>query len=129
MLSGVQVRLPGTSILAFAAMLSSGAAEVRAQELEPRAYSPNPTGANFVLLGYGHSNGDVVFDASLPFRNVEARINTTSLSYGRSFGLFGRSASGIIVMPYVWGSVQGDVGETFQRISGRGWPTCGDASR
>ena len=33
-----------------------------AQELEPRAYSPNPTGANFVLLAYGHSTGDVVFD-------------------------------------------------------------------
>jgi hypothetical protein len=62
----------------------------------------------------------VVFDAALPFRNVEAKINTTSLSYGRAFGLFGRSASGILALPYVWGSVQGEVGESFQRITRSG---------
>jgi Putative MetA-pathway of phenol degradation len=116
------VRQPGTSAAAFAltGLLLSAAAGGRAQELEPRAYSPNPTGANFVVLGYGHSKGDVVFDASLPVQNVEAKINTTSLLYGRTFGVLGRSASAGVALPYVWGSIEGEVAESFRRITRSG---------
>ncbi len=108
-----------TGALAAVFLLNAAAAAV-AQELEPRAYSPNPTGANFVLLGYGYSRGDVVFDAALPFRDVQARINTSPLSYGRTFGLLGRTASATLVLPYVWGSVEGEVGEEFRRITRSG---------
>jgi hypothetical protein len=87
-----------------------------AQELEPRAYSPNPTGANFVLLAYGHSTGDVVFDPSVPITNVAARINQGALFYGRTFGLFGRSASAAVQLPYVWGTVEGDVFEERRSV-------------
>jgi hypothetical protein len=116
------VRQPGTSAAAFAltGLLLSAASGGRAQELEPRAYSPNPTGANFVVLGYGHSKGDVVFDASLPVQNVEAKINTTSLLYGRTFGVLGRSASAGVALPYVWGSIEGEVAESFRRITRSG---------
>jgi hypothetical protein len=103
--------LAGLAALAFFAI-----GEVGAQELEPRAYSPNPTGANFVLLVYGHTSGGVVFDPSVPFENVDARINTTALFYGRTFGLFGRSASAAIQLPYVWGTVVGDVFEERRSV-------------
>jgi outer membrane putative beta-barrel porin/alpha-amylase len=96
--------------LAAAAWLAAGAA-VQAQELEPRAYSPNPSGANFVLLAYGRATGDVVFDPSVPITNVDARVNSAALFYGRTFGLFGRSASAAVQLPYVWGHVEGDVFE------------------
>lgn len=90
------------------------------QELEPRAYAPNPTGATFVLLAYGRTSGDVVFDPSLPFRDVSAAVNSTSLLAGRTFGLLGRSASAGVALPYVWGSMQGSVGEQFRRIERSG---------
>lgn len=96
--------------LALATFLAA-AASARAQDLEPRAYSPNPTGANFVLLGYGHSTGDIVFDPSVPITNVSAAVNQGALFYGRTFSLFGRSASAAVQLPYVWGTVEGDVGE------------------
>jgi hypothetical protein len=99
----------GLSILAVAILAG-------AQELEPRAYSPNPTGANFVLAVYGHTSGDVVFDPSVPITSVEASMNTTALFYGRTFSLFGRSASAAVQLPYVWGTVDGDVFEERRSV-------------
>jgi outer membrane putative beta-barrel porin/alpha-amylase len=92
------------------------AARAGAQELEPRAYSPNPTGANFVLLAVGHSSGDVEFDPSVPITNVSARVNQAALFYGRTYGLFGRSATAAIQLPYGWGTVEGDVFEDRRSV-------------
>jgi hypothetical protein len=58
----------------------------------------------------------VVFDPSVPITNVSARINTTAIFYGRTFSLFGRSASAAIQLPYVWGNIEGDVGEQRRSI-------------
>lgn len=110
----------GLRALPVALALAGAVVPALAQELEPRAYSPNPTGANFVLLGYGHSRGSIVFDAALPFSDVRASLHSTSLVYGRTFGLFGRSAAATAVLPYVWGSVEGNVGEERRRITRSG---------
>lgn len=104
----------------LAVALAAGGAPAVAQELEPRAYSPNPTGANFALLAYGHSSGGVVFDDALPLSDVTASLNSTTLLYGRTFGLFGRSASAGLALPYVWGSVEGNVADTQRRITRSG---------
>jgi len=104
------------SWLVVTAWLAALGGVARAQELEPRAYAPNPTGANFVLMVYGHSTGDVVFDPSVPITNVEASVNTTALFYGRTFGLFGRSASAAVQLPYVWGNIEGDVFEERRNV-------------
>jgi hypothetical protein len=93
-----------------------GAASARAQELEPRAYSPNPTGANFVLMAYGRTSGDVEFDPSVPLTDVSARVNQTALFYGRTFGLFGRAASAAVQLPYAWGTVEGNVFEERRSV-------------
>jgi hypothetical protein len=92
----------------------------RAQQLEPRAYSPAPVGANFFGVAYGNASGDVVFDPSLPVSNVSANVNTATVFYNRTFGLSGRSASVGASLPYSWGEVRGDVGETFQRVTRSG---------
>ncbi len=102
------------------AALAAGISSAFAQELEPRAYSPSPTGANVALLAYGHSTGDIVFNDALPFSDVEARLNSTSLLYVRTFGLFGRSASAALGLPYVWGSVRGNVGDERNEITRSG---------
>jgi hypothetical protein len=100
---------------ALAAVLALAAA-ARAQELEPRAYSPNPTGANFVLVAFGRTSGSVVFDPSLPFEDVNAQVNGATLLYGRTFGLLGRSASAGVGLPYVWGTMDGQVQEEYRSI-------------
>jgi hypothetical protein len=73
-----------------------------------------------VAVGYGHSSGDVVFDASLPFSDVSASLNTATLLYGQTFGAFGRTASAGIVVPYAWGSISGQVGEARHEITRSG---------
>jgi hypothetical protein len=86
-----------------------------AQELEPRAYSPNPVGVNFVVLGVGHSSGDVLIDPSLPLTDVNARITAGLVGYGRTFGLFGRSSSIAFVAPLVTANVSGSIEEDGRR--------------
>jgi len=97
------------------------AAPAGAQELEPRAYSPNPIGANFIIQSYSYQTGDVLFDASLPFSDVEAKINMTVTAYGHTFGLFGRTAGVSVMVPYGWGSMEGNVNETATRITRSGF--------
>jgi hypothetical protein len=94
-----------------AGLLLAAGPSALAQELEPRAYSPSPTGMNFVLAAYGRTTGSVIFDPSVPITNIDARVNQGALFYGRTFGLFGRAASAAIQLPYAWGHVAGDVFE------------------
>ena len=108
------------SALAPLALALGLAAPAFGQNLEPRAYSPAPVGLNFIVIGYGNSQGGVVFDPSLPFSDVSARINATTGGLSRTFGLFGRQASATLVLPYVWGDVSGNVGETRASITRSG---------
>lgn len=48
--------------------------ETTGQELEPRAYSPSPTGANFLVVGFGELSGSVLFDPTLRISNVSANL-------------------------------------------------------
>jgi hypothetical protein len=107
--------------LAAGLLAAVGAASAAAQSLEPRAFSPNPVGANFAIANYGYQTGGIVFDASLPFSNVTAKINSGTLVYLRTFSLFGRSASAGLAVPYVWGSVEGEVNEEARRITRSGF--------
>ncbi|HQQ78505.1 MAG TPA: transporter [Thermoanaerobaculia bacterium] len=97
-----------------------GAASARAQDLEPRAYAPSPKDANFVIVNYSYQSGEVLFDPSLPFSDVRAFINGVVGGYGHTFSLFGRISSVAAVVPYVWASVDGNVGETYQAITRSG---------
>jgi Putative MetA-pathway of phenol degradation len=90
------------------------AASARAQELEPRAYSASPIGANFVGVGFERSSGSVLFDPTIPLTDVHADIYSTALGIGRTFGLFGRQALGTAVLPYAFGSISGEVGPQLQ---------------
>jgi len=112
---------PGrTSIPALLVCLGAGISGAAAQELEPRAYSPNPAGVNFLLVSWTHSTGDVLVDTSLPLSDVDARLDTGSLGYGRTFALFDRTASLTLVAPWVWGDLSGDVSEARREVSRSG---------
>jgi len=97
-----------------------GVAEVWAQELNPRAYAPMPTGGNIVMFSYGRSSGGVLFDPTLPVEDVQATIHSGALLYGHSFGLFGRSANAAVALPYVGGEMAGLLAGEYQRITRSG---------
>ena len=91
-----------------------------AQDLEPRAYSASPVGANFVVAVLSRSAGDVVTDPTLPLTDVSARIGSFALGYGRTFDLFGRQALATVALPYAWGKAEGNVGEDRRSITRSG---------
>jgi hypothetical protein len=108
----------------LAALLGASVVSLRAQELEPRSYSPAPIGTNFVLLGGVYQSGDVLPDPSIPVTDVTAEASSVVLAYSRSFGLWGHSASIALAVPYVWLHASGNVGgsERERSVTGPGDP-------
>jgi hypothetical protein len=72
---------------------------VHAQALEPRSYTNTPVGINFLLLGYGHTEGDVGFDESTAITDTRVRVDAGVLGYGRSLDLWGLSGKLLAVLP------------------------------
>jgi hypothetical protein len=92
-------------------LIAALASTAAGQEMEPRAYSPAPSGTQFVLLTYGHQSGDVLLDSSLPLKDVNIKLNAASFGYGRTFNLVGRQANVAVLIPYIWGTAQGTIFE------------------
>ena len=90
------------------------------QEMEPRAYSRAPVGAQFVFLTYAYQSGDVFTDSSLPLRDVKVKLSSGSLAYGRTFGLAGRQASASLFVPYIKGNASGTVFEEQVKVTRSG---------
>ena len=84
---------------AWLALSGCWAVACRAQEIEPRAYSPSPSGVNFLVAVAGHSEGGVLTDPSLPVTDIEARIDALAFGYGRTFDVAGRSANVALALP------------------------------
>jgi len=89
------------------------AAELSAQQLEPRAYSISPIGVNVVNVSYAYSDGDLSFDPSLPIEDASAQIHFGAAGYFRSIDVAGRSANVAVALPYVVGNLQGNVQGVF----------------
>lgn len=98
----------------------AAATTVSAQEMEPKAYSASPVGATFLVLGASRNTGSVVFDPTLPIRDVDARIGGVAVGVGTTFGLFGKLALASAVLPVAWGKMTGLVGEDARSITRQG---------
>jgi hypothetical protein len=86
-----------------------------AQELEARSYSLSPVGTTFVIGGFGRSQGPIVLDPSLDVDNVQGDLWITTLGIGRVFGLAGRQARMLAVVPIASGDVAGQVHGASER--------------
>lgn len=89
----------------FGAVLIVLALAVRgagAQELEPRAYTNTPVGLNFLIMGYGYTEGGVATDASLPLKDAELEIHSAVVAYVRSLDVLGMSGKFDVILPYAW---------------------------
>lgn len=80
-------------------MVLTSPRSAHAQALEPRSYTNTPVGINFLLLGYGHTEGDVGLDASTPVKDVRVRIDAGFLAYARSLDIWGLSGKVLAVLP------------------------------
>jgi hypothetical protein len=104
-----------------AAALAVICVPARAQEMEPRAYSPAPVGMTFVGLAWQRSSGGVTTDPTLPITNVDAEIDSSVLAMARTFPLGGRSASIGVALPYTWADVSGEVFEASRSVERAGF--------
>ena len=78
-----------------------------AQDLEPRTYANAPVGLNFLLLGYGYSSGNVLFDQALPVEDGVARLNLFVGRYVRTLDLYGRLGKLSLLVPFTHGMFEG----------------------
>jgi hypothetical protein len=82
-----------------AAMIVVPERSVHAQALEPRSYANTPVGINFLLLGYGYTDGDVAFDAAVPIKDAKVHVHAGLLAYARSLDVWGLSGKVLAVLP------------------------------
>ena len=100
-----------------------------AQELEPGAYWPIPKGVNIVTAIGGINWGDVAFEPSLPVEDASATIGTSALAFTRAFGLGGRSANAMVMLPLVGGHLTGRYFGEHTVVDRSGSPTPSSRSR
>jgi hypothetical protein len=67
-------------------------ANAKAQDAEPRSYTNTPVGLNFLLAGYGYSQGKIAFDPTLSIADAQFHAHTEALAYVRSLDVWGKSA-------------------------------------
>ena len=82
-------------------LLTCVAAQLSAQELQPRAYIPTPVGLNYFGFSYSNNRGGLLFDPSLPLEDTQVHANITSISFGQTVGVAGRTAQILAVVPYL----------------------------
>ena len=113
-ISGTAPRLLALLALVLCSQLAAG------QELEARAYAPNPVGARFLVLSYAYSDGDMLLNASSPIKDFEVRANTYATGIGGTFALWDRLASAALVVPYIDGTATGLVNGIPDRVDREG---------
>lgn len=90
-----------TIVLAALGILTAISTSAYAQDLEPRAYSNAPVGLNFVLAGYAYSEGELLFDPSVPIEGAQATINSAVAGYARVLSIAGHTSKIAVAVPYV----------------------------
>jgi hypothetical protein len=104
-------RVRGAAALGGLLVLAALPGVAVGQSIEPRAYSPAPVGASYLVLNYDSALGGVVFDASSAVTDVHADINISAMALGHVFDLGGHQANVTVIAPYAWGELSGNIGE------------------
>jgi hypothetical protein len=90
------------------------------QELEARAYAPNPVDARFALLSWQNSTGDMLLDAAAPIQDFEIRANALAAGVGGTFALGDRLASVALIATYADAEATGVVNGVPERADRQG---------
>lgn len=95
-----------------------------AQDLEPRRWSQVPTGVNFAGIGYGYTEGDILFDPVLLVEDATFEMHQAGFFYMRSLNILDKSSRIDFSLPYLAGRWEGTVDNEFVHFRRRG---LGDA--
>jgi Putative MetA-pathway of phenol degradation len=98
------------------ASIAMTASTAPAQDMEPRAYSASPVGANFLVGSYSRSEGAVLFDETLPVRDVQATVQGFVVALGHSFNSFGKLSMLTVAQPYAVATASGQVFEQLHEV-------------
>lgn len=110
------------SILAMALLLAwAGPTTVFGQDIEPRRWTPMPTGLNVIGLGTSYTTGDIFFNPVLELEDVELNLAVGAMVYMRSFGVAGKSARLDFTVPYASGRWTGLVSGEPAKLRRRGF--------
>jgi hypothetical protein len=82
-----------------AILLTAGTGGAVAQSIEPRAYSPAPSGANFLIVGYALAGGGPSIDSSLPLRNAKLERQGPLYAYARALDVAGKAVKLDLIVP------------------------------
>jgi len=96
----------GAAALLIALLAPSLAA---AQDLTPRAYVVLPVESNAVILTYAFSDGELLFDPTVPIEDAVGTLHAPVFTYFYAFDFFGRSANISGSVPYLIGDFSGTV--------------------
>lgn len=91
-----------------------------AQEMEPKAYSASPVGANFLVASYFWSTGSVLLDPTLPIADVHADVQGLAFGVGHTFNLFGDLGLVSVALPVGWVDATGKVFEQAAEVTRSG---------
>ena len=87
------------------------AAPARAQDMEPKAYSASPIGANFLVASFSSAAGGVLLDPTLPITNGHADVLGLAVGVGHTFNMFGALGLLSVAIPVAWLDATGQVFE------------------
>ena len=93
-------RTRSIATLTLVAGLVLSPATGKAQDLEPRRWTPMPPGLTVLGIGAALTSGDVLFDPALQVQDAEVEARTLAVSYVRSFRLAGKLARADFVLPW-----------------------------
>jgi len=71
--------------------LLAAAAPVEAQSFDPRSFVNTPVGINFLIVGYGYSSGNVLFDPAITIEDADLTVQGPTGGYARALDLWGAS--------------------------------------
>lgn len=89
---------------------------VSAQDLAPRAYVITPQQLSAVTVTWSFYDGSINYNGALPVSGASGTYQVPSLTYYRSFSLFGRSANVLASLPYARGTFQGTVAGAGEQL-------------
>ena len=112
-------RLASTTIACLALLLACLCEPAAGQDLEPRRWTPLPSGLTVLGAGYAATRGDVLFDPVLLIEDAEVEGHTFGVSYVRSFSFAGKSARVDLTVPWqnlYWNGLLDGESASTQRI-------------
>jgi hypothetical protein len=103
-------------VLALLFWLTAMAAQLRAQDLAPRAYVITPVHSNAVTVTWSFYQGGLNFNGTVPITNATGTYYVPIITFYHSISFFGRSANFTASLPYGVGNFQGKVSGQSQSV-------------